>query len=429
MGVTEKMWLGEVAVFSSLLLVASSQDFAQCGRTLPDHDITSPNKLNAAKDGEFPYMCSLFTNVEGFNTFLGGASLIATNQLLTLATAVHKIRNLTLEEARKAEEDTPDNCGESHDVKKEIFVSCGDTQLQSNDNPEKQVQKISKILIHPDYNPRSLINDLAVLIVEQPFSLTAAVGHVCLPSPLQEVMADTECVATGHGRSYFDFGFYSKDLRKVNLPIWDSNECEMTLNRELFNNKSMNWKIDPSFMCAGGEKDADTCEGDGGGPLLCSRNRLTTKIKEDDDYDGIFGADDDDDDIFTNDDVDLRSANKGLEIVQVGVVAWGYECGKQSIPSVYSSVANGRCWIDQIMSCYSYQTEDFNVDLRASEDDKQPSSAGKLSEDECGSWLTSEGSNRAACGCKQSLDKKTTSLDGNDYDIRNGDSDVDLRQV
>ena len=275
--VTEKMLLGKVTVFSSLLLAVSSQDFTQCGRTLPDHDITSPNKLNAAKDEEFPYMCSLFTNVEGFNAFLGGASLIATNQLLTLATAVHKIRNFTLEEARKAEEDTPDNCEESHDVKREIFVSCGDTKLQSNDNPDKQVRKISKILIHPDYNPGSLINDLAVLIVEKPFSLTAAVGHVCLPSPSQELMADTECVATGHGRETFKFGPYSRDLRKVNLAIWDSNECESTLNREFFNNKSINWKIHPSFLCAGGEKDADTCEGDGGGPLLCTSNLLTTK--------------------------------------------------------------------------------------------------------------------------------------------------------
>merc|ERR1711970_11053 len=424
MGVTEKMLLGKVTVFSSLLLAVSSQDFTQCGRTLPDHDITSPNKLNAAKDGEFPYMCSLFTKVEGFNTFLGGASLIATNQLLTLATAVHKIRNFTLEEARKAEEDTPDNCEESHDVKREIFVSCGDTKLQSNDNPDKQVRKISKILIHPDYNPGSLINDLAILIVEKPFILTAAVGHVCLPSPLQEVMANTECVATGHGKDVFDYGQYSRDLRKVNLPIWDNSECEITLNRELFSNKSINWKIHPSFLCAGGKKDADTCEGDGGGPLLCSRSHLTAKTKEEDEY-GIF----DDDDIFTNDEVDLRSANNGLEIVQVGVVAWGYKCGKPSMPSVYSSVTNGRCWIDQIMSCYRQTTENINVDLRASEDDKQLSSAGKLSEDERGSWLKTEGSNRAACGCKQSLEKKTSSLDGSDYDIRNVDSDVDLRQV
>jgi len=418
--------LGKVIVSSSLLLAVSSQDFTQCGRTLPDHDITSPNKLNAAKDGEFPYMCSLFTKVEGFNTFIGGASLIATNQLLTLATAVHKMRNFTLEEARKAEEDTPESCEESHDVKREIFVSCGDTKLQSNDNPDKQVRKISKILIHPDYNPGSLINDLAVLIVEKPFTLTAAVGHVCLPSPLQELMADTECVATGHGREFFKTGPYSRDLRKVNLAIRDSNECESTLNRELFNNKSINWKIHPSFLCAGGEQDADTCEGDGGGPLLCSSNQLTTKTNEEDDP--IFG-DDDDDDLFTNDEVDLRSANNRLEIVQVGVVAWGYECGKQNIPAVYSSVANGRCWIDQIMSCYSFATEDFSVDLRASEDDRQPFSAGKLSEEDCGSWLKTEGSNRAACGCKQSLDKKTTSLDGSDYDIRNVDSDVDLRQV
>ena len=423
------MWLGKATVFVSLLLVVSSQDFTQCGRTLPDHDITSTGKLHAAKHGEFPYMCSLFTKNGGFNTFIGGASLIATNQLLTLATAVHKARNFTLEEARKAEEDSPDNCEESHDVKLEIFVSCGDTELQSNDNPDKQVQKISKILIHPDYNPRSLINDLAVLIVEKPFSLTAAVGHVCLPSPLEKVMIDAECVATGHGRESYQYGLYSRDLRKINLPIWDNEKCEKTLNEELFSNKSMNWEIDPSFLCAGGKANEDTCEGDGGGPLLCSSNLLTTKTNKEVDYvDPIFGADDDD--IFTNDEVDLRDGNNRLEkIVQVGVVAWGYRCGKENIPSVYSSVANGRCWIDQIMSCYSYKAEDFSIDLRISEDDKQPSSAGELSEEECGAWLKTEASNRAACGCKQSLDNNINSLGGTDNNIQNVDSDIDLRQV
>ena len=41
-----------------------------------------------------------------------------------------------------------------------------------------------------------------------------------------------------------------------------------------------------------------------------------------------------------------------IRLVQLGVVAWGIGCGRAGLPSVYSSVASARCWLDQVMSCY-----------------------------------------------------------------------------
>eukprot|EP00090_Calanus_glacialis_P003908 TRINITY_DN12934_c0_g1_i1.p1 TRINITY_DN12934_c0_g1~~TRINITY_DN12934_c0_g1_i1.p1 ORF type:complete len:422 (-),score=91.63 TRINITY_DN12934_c0_g1_i1:78-1343(-) len=419
------MQLDQIISLLCIFSVVSAQDFSECGRTLDSHDITSKSELNAAEVGEFPHMCTLFSKVNGFNVFIGGASLVATNQLLTLATAVHKMRNFTLEEAREAEQANIEVCEESHDVMKEIFVSCGDAQLQSK-SEEKQVSKISKILIHPDYNPRSLINDLAVLIVEEPFTLTASVGHVCLPSPQQEVKEGATCVATGHGREIYKFGSYSRDLRKVNLPIWSKVDCQDTLNDKFFTNKlPSNWEIHPSFICAGGKDQEDTCEGDGGGPLVCSSLHLETKGKEIDEDENVDPVEVNDD-IFSE--VDLRDANsESGNIVQVGVVAWGIKCGMEGMPSVYSSVVEGRCWLDQIMSCYSQEKSvDItagNLDLRAT--DEAPDSFGKLTGQDCGAWLQTEGSNRAACGCKQVLGKG----DPSDYDLRDAESDLDLRTI
>jgi len=427
------MQFGKIISLLGILLVVSAQDFSECGRTLESHDITKKSELNAAQLGEFPHMCTLFTKVNGFNVFIGGASLIATNQLLTLATAVHKMRNFTLEEAREDEQANTKTCEESHDVKKEIFVSCGDAQLQSK-SEEKQVSKISKILIHPDYNPRSLINDFAVLIVEEPFTFTASVGHVCLPSPQQQVKKDATCVATGHGREIYKFGSYSRDLRKVNLPIWSNVDCQDTLNEEFFTNKlPSKWEIHPSFICAGGKDQEDTCEGDGGGPLVCSSLQLETKGKVVevilDENDDIFSEVDENDDIFSE--MDLRDANtESGKIVQVGVVAWGIECGKEGMPSVYSSVIEGRCWLDQIMSCYgqdrAVDSTIGNLDLRST--DEAPDSVGKLTGQDCGAWLQTEGSTRAACGCKQVLGKEGPA-DPSEYDLRDADSDLDLRTI
>ena len=60
--------------------------------------------------------------------------------------------------------------------------------------------------------------------------------------------------------------------------------------------------------------------------------------------------------------MDLRDDTLGLrqsgveeepeKLIQIGIVAWGIECGQEGIPSVYSSLMAGRCWLDQVMSCY-----------------------------------------------------------------------------
>jgi len=399
-----------------------AQDFSECGRTLDNHNISNTGKTeyNAAMEGEFPYMCTLFTKVDGYNIFLGGASLIAENQLLTLATAVYKLRKLDFEASKDAEKSDIKMCEESHQVFRSLSVTCGDSDLQSKENEAKQTTKVSKIIVHPNYNPKSLIHDIAILIVEEPFKYSKEVGPVCLPRPNQEPVEGSLCIATGHGRDTFGFGAFSQKLRKVSLPLWNSNQCESTLNDKFFSNKTIDWKIHPSFLCAGGKKDSDTCEGDGGGPLVCYDTSLQSN--------GV-----NDNDIFDVDEVDLRTGNSNIgKIVQVGVTAWGIECAREGMPSVYSSVTDARCWIDQISSCYGLNkpedATDGNIDLRTIDD--SPESVGEMTDVECGEWLQSEESNRAACGCKQILANGDSKIqEAQDYDIRSVDKSLDLRTI
>jgi len=410
------------------------QEFDKCGRTLVDHDIIAnknSDNFNAVLPGEIPHMCTMFTQHKGFNVFIGGASLISANQALTLATAVHQMRNFTLEEAKEAEETNKQVCEESHEIQKEIFVSCGDIDLQNNNDPEKQTSRVSKILLHPEYSPRSLTNDLAVLVLETPFKFTAYVGRVCLPGPRDSVQVNEECVASGHGREVFEVGQYSPKLRKVNLPIWTSAQCEETLNDKHFSQHLTDkWAIDKSHLCAGGKEEADTCEGDGGGPLMCKGQHVKPKSPETKVPKNEVGIFDAEEDIFDADDYDLRNSDSSpSQIVQVGVIAWGVGCGMEGMPSVYSSVIDGRCWLDQIMSCYNQErsvsfpatADTSDLDLRQSDED--PVSVGGLSIGDCQAWLDSEESKRAACGCKQMLSEG----DSADYDLRG--TDFDLRAV
>ena len=87
---------------------------------------------------------------------------------------------------------------------------------------------------------------------------------------------------------------------------------------------------------------------------------------ETDDSDDLFGGYDypeDNDDVFggndypgdgdSDDSFDYRDGeSEDIRLVQLGVVAWGIGCGQAGMPSVYSSVASARCWLDQVMSCY-----------------------------------------------------------------------------
>ena len=72
-----------------------------------------------------------------------------------------------------------------------------------------------------------------------------------------------------------DGGKYSVVLAKVELPLVNNTRCQANLRKYTALNDT--FRLHESFMCAGGGKDrADTCVGDGGGPLMC-RNATNSK--------------------------------------------------------------------------------------------------------------------------------------------------------
>ena len=399
--------------------------------------------------GEFPHMCSLYRLHNGFNVFLGGASLVSPNKVVTLASAV------------KDYKDSEGTCQEDIRPIHELYVVCGSVNLQIPDEAGEQSRKVSGVLLHPDFNQKSLINDVAVLIVEEKFEYTESVGPVCLPEPGQFVGVNTTCVATGHGKdSEGQFGYFTNKLRKVNLPIWSDEQCEKILNEKYFKqNHSIIWQSHPSFLCAGGNESEDTCEGDGGGPLVCFSSASLASLPpsagapsqfdgaDQDDFDAnVFG---DELDVFADEaDVDQRGSSFDLRtsdaedyLIQYGVTAWGVGCALTGIPSVYSSLASPpiRCWLDQILSCYdgddedayayseSYSEADYSFDLRS---ENAKSTAG-LTEAQCGLWFNSDISKSAACDCEWKLESVTNNIDDSqneaDFDLR--ETGFDLRTV
>jgi hypothetical protein len=172
---------------------------------------------------------------------------------------------------------------------------------------------VFQVIIHPQFSLKSLVNDIAVVIVERAFRMGDHVGVVCLP-PQNSAPIPEECVVTGWGKtSYKSVNGFENVLKKGNFPVVHNDDCEAALQGALL---GPGFRLHDSFMCAGGGPKKDACKGDGGSPLVCL----------------VEGEED--------------------RYEQFGIVAWGLVCGLTDAPGVYVGVARFIDWIDRQMATH-----------------------------------------------------------------------------
>merc|ERR1711953_873089 len=347
----------------------TESDWSSCGRNGTGRLLLSgSDDPSLAQPGEFPHMCVIYRIQGGQRIYLAGASLIAPNKLLTVA---HKFWVVNKGE-------TVDHRPIIGPGQSQFYARCGEHNVKAdNELLEPQETKVVAIRIHPDYNNKRVTDNLAILITEDNFVYQEHIGPVCLPQPGENFDGQTECWSSGWGADAYDSsGFFSDTLKKVEMPIVAREECEAKFRaHERFSGK--NFRVHPSWLCVGGEKDSDTCKGDGGSPHVCF--------------------------------------NKKNQYVQVGSVAWGIGCGNE-IPSVYSNVPGSMCWIDWVMSCVPladfYIDSSFAQDLRGSGSSFK--SSNSLTGGQCGDWLKSNPKLSAECNIayeiidNRSVDQRST---------------------
>lgn len=194
-----------------------------------------------------------------------------------------------------------------------------DTQTTLEILPHSE-HEVSQVISHPEFGSTNLFNNIALLVLSTPVKLSAHINTICLP-PATERFDNEVCFASGWGQEKFgQSGAYRVNLKKVELPVVPLKQCQDSLRTTQLGAR---FKLNTSFMCAGGEKDVDTCTGDGGSPLVC----------------GLPG--------------------KAGYYYQAGIVSWGIECGKEGVPGVYTSVAKFREFIDMEMNSLGYGTSSY----------------------------------------------------------------------
>merc|ERR1712080_75323 len=252
--------------------------------------------------GEFPHMCVLFRTQGGQRVYVGGASLIAKNKVLTVAHKFNVIQDVN-------------NPVDFRDTVNQFSICCGEYNVKKeNEIQRSQESKVEEVYFHPQYEPRTVKNNFAIVRTKENFIYQEHIGPTCLPRPnesFENPRKSKDCWSSGWGAdSYEDTALYSDGLRKVKLPVVPRDECQERLaSQPRFAGKG--FRLHESWMCIGGTKGNDTCKGDGGSPHVCKTEKGWT---------------------------------------QIGAVAWGIDCGNE-VPAVYSSVPYAMCWIDWVMSC------------------------------------------------------------------------------
>ncbi|XP_034473436.1 phenoloxidase-activating factor 2 [Drosophila innubila] len=238
-----------------------------------------------AEFAEFPWMVAVLREESSLNLYECGGAIITPEVILTAAHCVHNKEAKTL------------------------IVRAGEWDTQTKGEPIPHEDRyVKEIIYHEQFNKGSLYNDVALLFLESPLNFQENIQPVCLPNSGEQFDYD-RCFATGWGKNKFGKdGEYQVILKKIDLPVVERTTCQNNLRNTRLGKYFV---LHDSFICAGGEKDRDTCKGDGGSPLVCPIKGQPDRFKS------------------------------------AGIVAWGIGCGEENIPGVYASVAHSRSWIDQ----------------------------------------------------------------------------------
>ncbi|KAL1227048.1 Transmembrane protease serine [Trichinella pseudospiralis] len=140
-----------------------------------------------------------------------------------------------------------------------IDVVSGAHDIENHFEDSQRKIPVKNFVIHPDYNSKNLVADIALLKLKEKIPYTDKTRPACLPDKDDEPITKEMCYASGWG-AHFSGGDAGTVLKMAVLPIQPTEKCNLPGGVE-------------SRFCAGGSFGGHgACQGDSGGPLTCERN-------------------------------------------------------------------------------------------------------------------------------------------------------------
>jgi secreted trypsin-like serine protease len=157
-------------------------------------------------------------------------------------------------------------------------------------------RNVKKIFVHPNWNPATFDNDVAVWILT---SNASGIPLAILGG--SDPATGTNLLATGWGNISASGSSFPVQLRQVVVPLASRTNCNDA--------NSYNGDITGNMICAGFDAGGkDTCQGDSGGPLT-------------------------------------RKKDNRFKVL-VGITSFGIGCAQPNLFGVYTRVSRFRTWIN-----------------------------------------------------------------------------------
>lgn len=145
------------------------------------------------------------------------------------------------------------------------FVRLGAHNLASFE-PEAIDATISQSITHEQFDLKSTMNDIAIIVLAQIIQFTDRISTICLPTEpdLHQDFIGYNPFVAGWGAVQYQ-GPTSNVLQEIQVPIVSLSQC-MESYKTIYKSIIFNDR----FICAGNGLN-DACQGDSGGPLMYPR--------------------------------------------------------------------------------------------------------------------------------------------------------------
>ncbi|KAM9429673.1 elastase 2 [Salvelinus alpinus] len=142
-------------------------------------------------------------------------------------------------------------------------VYLGKHNLKNNNEEGSMALTPAKIIVHELWDSYRIRNDIALIKLQSPVTFSDSIMAACLPDSGIVLPHNAPCYVTGWGRLWTG-GPIADALQQALLPVVSHTNCT----------KPDWWGslVTSSMVCAGGNGDLASCNGDSGGPLNCQNS-------------------------------------------------------------------------------------------------------------------------------------------------------------